>query len=639
MSPTEQPIAAPDSDPAQAVEPTQTAVSAPPSGVRGWRAQLADHGIGAALAAIYMFWLLRTTRTLGFSRDESFYFDAANRYAQWFELLLKTPREACTRASVDAYWNANHEHPALMKSLFALSNMFLFQRHKVFTDQSDAFRFPGLCMAGLGLWVTYLFGARVHSRACGIAAAVALALMPRIFYHSHLACFDVPVMTMWVLCIYVYHRAHLTRGKGWALALGVVYGLTLETKHNSWMLPPLFLLHTLLVGALNGIRTRGAGTAPKPAAWHTAVPWHLLAMASLGPLIFIGLWPWLWNETEARFREYVGFHVNHDYYNIEFLHRNYFSAPSPKAYVPVMIAATVPTVTLLLFAIGFGQRLRHAVVDVANLAFTRSAVLLARAFSRRAVLLRIGATLRQRAQDGVARIWPEVETTPEPHTTKRASDCGTIWLLFMGLSVPLAPFLLPATPIFGGTKHWFPAYPFLCVLAGIGFAELCRVFVARLAGQRAWGHAAIGGALALVLGAAPLSETIHSHPFGLSAYVPFFGGSRGAASIGLYRQFWGFTTQSLDAYLQRTSKPGERIFIHDTTWGAFSQMQSEGRLPRGLNVVGDIRDADIAMVQHELHMVEADANIMTVFGHPDPDFVLSHDGVPIISVWRRNPTP
>jgi hypothetical protein len=27
---------------------------------------------------------------------------------------------------------------------------------------------------------------------------------------------------------------------------------------------------------------------------------------------------------------------------------------------------------------------------------------------------------------------------------------------------------------------------------------------------------------------------------------------------------------------------------------------------------------------------------MTVFGHPEPDFVLNHDGVPIISLWRRH---
>jgi Dolichyl-phosphate-mannose-protein mannosyltransferase len=568
------------------------------------RRALGDHAVGVTLAAAYVFWLLKTTRTLGFSRDESFYFDAATRYGQWFELLFNTPRAACTRASVDAYWAANHEHPSLMKALFALSNLFLFQRHKVFVDQSDAFRFPGMLMAGFGLWVVFLFGARTHSRLAGLAAAAALALMPRVFYHSHLACFDVPVMTMWALCIYVYYRAHEARNVWWALALGLVYGLTLETKHNSWMLPPLFLLHSALDGVMRTARTARDAHAHKKPRWYTYVPWHLLAMATIGPAVFVGLWPWLWNEPEARFREYVSFHVNHDYYNIEFLHQNFWGPPSPKAYMPFMIVATVPVITLALFGVGTVQRLRALLSTLSQLASP-------------ALLGKLPQQLN-------------LNTLTAEHAEPAKSALDLLWL--MGLTVPLAPFLLPATPIFGGTKHWFPAYPFLCLYAGVGFCTAQRILAAQLSPRHKWVTPALGALFA----AAPIAETIHSHPFGLSSYSPIVGGTRGAATIGLYRQFWGFTTQSLNAYLTQTSKPGERIFIHDTTWAAFVQMQTEGRLPRGLVVVGDIRDADIAMVHHELHMIEVDSNIMTVFGHPDPDFVLAHDGVPIISVWRRN---
>ena len=572
-----------------------------PQSPPAWRRPLADHAVGVTLAVSYIFWLLKTTRTLGFSRDESFYFDAATRYGQWFELLFNTPRAACTRASVDAYWVANHEHPSLMKALFALSNLFLFQRHKVFALQSDAFRFPGMVMAGLGLWLLYIFGARTHSRLAGLGAAAALALMPRLFYHSHLACFDVPVMTMWALCIYVYYRAHEARSLAWALALGFVYGLTLQTKHNSWMLPPLFLLHSAIAGV---IRAASVENNRKKSHWYTYVPWHLIAVATIGPLVFVGLWPWLWNEPEARFREYVSFHVNHDYYNIEFLHHNFWGPPSPKAYMPVMIVATVPVITLALFGIGVAQRLRALIAALAQLV---SPTLL-------------GKLLRQLRLNSLA--------VDRAEPAKSALDL--LWL--MGLTVPLAPFLLPATPIFGGTKHWFPAYPFLCLYVGVGFCTAQRMLAAQLGPRHKWVTPALGALFA----AAPVAETIHSHPFGLSAYSPIVGGTRGAATIGLYRQFWGFTTQSLNAYLSQTSTPGERIFIHDTTWAAFVQMQTEGRLPRGLVVVGDIRDADIAIVHHELHMIEIDAKIMTVFGHPDPDFVLTHDGVPIISVWRRN---
>jgi len=52
------------------------------------------------------------------------------------------------------------------------------------------------------------------------------------------------------------------------------------------------------------------------------------------------LWPYLWHDTLDRIEWWVNFHRHHEYYNIEFLGRNYFSPPSPRSYVPVMIAAT-----------------------------------------------------------------------------------------------------------------------------------------------------------------------------------------------------------------------------------------------------------------------------------------------------------
>ena len=81
----------------------------------GWR----DHALGAALAGLYVAWLLATARSLGFPRDEGFYFRAARDYARWFELLASKPHLAMQQAAIDGPWSDNHEHPSLMKSLFA----------------------------------------------------------------------------------------------------------------------------------------------------------------------------------------------------------------------------------------------------------------------------------------------------------------------------------------------------------------------------------------------------------------------------------------------------------------------------------------------------------------------------------------
>jgi 4-amino-4-deoxy-L-arabinose transferase-like glycosyltransferase len=565
------------------------------------RSWLPDHAIGAALALLYVTWLLSTARSLGFARDEGFYFHAATDYARWFDLLLAHPAQAVQQAAIDSCWATNHEHPALMKSLFALSWMFLHERHALFTDSSTAFRFPGMLMAGMAVWVTHLLGARVCSRRAGVAGATLLGLMPNVFYHAHLACFDVPMMAMWLLCVYVYWRSHVEGGIWWALACGVVFGLALETKHNAWLLPGVFVVHALVANAKRTIRELRLG--------RVLVPTSLVAMGILGPVVFYALWPWIWNDTLSRLQWYVGFHLNHEYYSIEFLHTNHYGPPSPKAYAPVMIAATVPVVTLTLFALGAADRLKNLAVHL-----------------RVRVASRVGS--RVRGFLGRLGAGKGVGFDRDKHQTDL--------LLLLGFAVPLAPFFLDKTPIFGGTKHWLPSYPFLAVFAGRGFDLVARAMGRGLAdhlGALPTRLARVALLASVTLG--PLAITAHSHPFGLSTYTPIVGGTAGGADLGLCRQFWGFTTQSLAPYFDRAAPPNASVFIHDTAWDSWARMLDEHRLRPDLRGVGSPAEADFSIVHHELHMEEVDVACWVSYGHDNPDYVLTHDGVPIISVYKR----
>jgi hypothetical protein len=303
----------------------------------------------------------------------------------------------------------------------------------------------------------------------------------------------------------------------------------------------------------------------------------------------------------------VNFHVHHEYYNIEFLGTTWFGPPSPKSYMPVMIAATVPTITLLLFAIG---------------AFDRGRALVQRLF--------VGLGEAR----GKSFAWLR-----DPPARDRAQ---TDLLIFLAIAVALGPFLLPHTPIFGGTKHWITAYPFLAILAGRGFdivwTQLEKVIAKRatLDATRRFAAQAIVGAVTF---SAALAETIHSHPFGLSSYVPFVGGTAGGADLGLNRQFWGFTTESLAPWLAENATSGETFYFMDTAWPSWARLVEEKRVPPTLRGVGSPADADLSIVHHEQHMNEVDYNIWTEYRNPAPVYVLSHDGVPIISVYRRGAPP
>ena len=466
------------------------------------------------------------------------------------------------------------------------------ERWHVFKDASTAFRLPGMASAGLALWVTYLFGARAYGRVAGLVGAVLLGLMPRVFFHAHLACFDVPITGMWILCVYCHWRAQAERSLVWALAAGLAFGLALATKHNAWELPAACVPHALFVhrdAIWKGLR-----------AGQLVVPTSLVTMALVGPLVMYALWPHLWNDPLGRFQAYMQFHLNHEYYNIEFLGRNYFSPPSPKAYLPVMVLATVPSVTLALAATGMGES----------------------------------------ATRGAHRGWRWMRSLVGRAEGNRlpADPSETDLLLVLSLLVAIGPFFLPKTPIFGATKHWMPAYPVLAIFAGNGFAIIRRHALHRFAPwlERRGSLVATEMALGLSVILGPLLITAHAHPFGLSSYVPLVGGTAGGADLGLNRQFWGFTSQSAAAeYLNSQAPVGATVFIHDTTWDAWSRMQQEGRVRPDLRATFTPGDADLVLVEHELHMNEVDYSAWVGIGTDAPTYVVAHDGVPIVSIYKR----
>jgi 4-amino-4-deoxy-L-arabinose transferase-like glycosyltransferase len=451
-----------------------------------------------------------------------------------------------------------------------------------------------MCTAGVALWLTYLFGARAWGRSAGLVAAILLGLMPQLFFHAHLACFDVPMTAMWLACVYVHWRAQeeggVARRLAWAVAAGVVFGLALETKLNAWFLPAVVVPHAIFVHrrAIVGGLKDGRLT----------IPASLVSMAVLGPIVFYALWPYVWNDTLARLEWYADFHLHHEYYNIEFLGRNYFGPPSPKSYLPVMVIATVPTVTIVLFAVG--------------------------AFDRASAMARRLAAWALRSTDKAAGTAPP------------ADALETDLLVGLAFAVSVGPFFLSKTPIFGGTKHWMTAYPFLTLLAGRGFQLVLaamRRALPELAGRR---KAFAEAALVASVSVAPLAVTAHAHPFGIAAYVPLVGGTAGGASLGLNRQFWGYTTQNAAAeYLNPNAPRGASVFISDTTWDAWARMQEEKRVRGDLRAAGTPSEAQFALVQHELHMNEVDYSIWAAYGMTAPVYVVTHDGVPIVSVYRH----
>lgn len=543
-----------------------------------------DHLLGLLLAVGYVALLLATAPSLGMSRDEGIYVIAANRYADWYRKLASDREVALLPASIHSHWEFNREHPALMKSAFALS-VIANDRYQLFERPSQAYRFPAMVTAGLLLWLVYIFGARTFGRQSGMFAALALGLMPQFFYHAHLACFDVPIAFFLTWVVYCYHRS--LRDPRWAVATGLVYGLSLATKHNAWILPGVLLVHFVWMSAAEVVRRKRLGKKSL-----SLVPWWLFAMVLLGPPIFVGSWPWLWEQTQERALEYARFHLGHEYYNMAYFGLNHYRPPFPISFPFVMTLFTVPlvTVTLCVFALV--------------------------------------------ARFGAYAPWPLGKWLDRRSVSMR--DVRRTDVLFVGcLLAPIVVIALPSTPIFGGTKHWFPAYPFLALYAGWAARRIIRRTRGLSRSLLPHRGPMVRTAVASTLLLPSFVETAHSHPFGLAHYTAGAGFTPGAAFYGMNRQFWGYTTGSLVGFFREHLPEGGTVWICDTLPESFNMLKRDGLLPPEIHPSWTMADADYVIVHHEHHFAEVDAQAWVAFGSTQPAYVLTHDGVPIISVYEN----
>lgn len=548
----------------------------------GWR----DHLVGAALACLALWVLLATAPDLGLARDESYYVSAAKRYAGWFERLAADPEAAMQRKVIDDAWRENREHPPLIKSLFAFS-WLADRKWSLFDARPTAFRFPAMVLSALTLWLLYVFGARAFGRAAGLFAAGAFALLPRVFYHAHLCAFDMPIVFMITWVTYLYWRS--LRHPAWCLALGVAFGLALATKHNSWIVPGVLLIHWMWV-AVAVDRDRRLG--PDTTAGVRVAPWWAIGMLALGPVVAWSIWPWMWHDTLDRFKDYATFHLKHEHYTTAYFGVSYWRPPFPASVPWVLTAYTVPVTTLALMLLGAAGQLRAIIADWIPGRWRAAAMARGRPDPRRTAVLLFGSAL-----------------------------------------APLVVISMPESPIFGGTKHWITGYPFACLLAGAAFARLCAGVTMTWRAPRL-ATAALGAAL---LAPAAL-ETAHSHPHGLAHYTMAAGYTPGAADRGMLRGFWGFSTGAVVPWLTDALPEGGTVWLNDSLPTSLTLLHADGSLPRSIRPTSSIARADMALVHHEPHFKEVDAQIWTIYDDVTPAHVHCHDGVPLISVYG-NPMP
>ncbi len=565
-----------------------------------------DVGVFVAIVAAVVVVVGVSAQSLGFVRDEGYYFKAATLYGEWFRMLGSSPLKAMSAASIDAHLSYNPEHPFLMKGLFAFSA--LINDVTGIAAPHNAMRFPAWCVAGLCTALTYALARTLHlSRALSLAAALFFISMPRVFWHMHLATFDVAVTAAHVGLITAYLRFRHSRAG--AIVIGVAFGVAAATKHNVLPIPALLVFHWLLTSpssappsssSLSSSPSSAPSSAPAPSASSNWLPAAFPALAVVAPLVYVALWPYLWPNPVGRFGAYIGFHMRHEHYPIMLFGELLTAPPFPWSFPVVMWALTIPTPLLVLGGGG-----------VALASWSTGKYLMAR--------LRRRSPLEYR------------EYTRVPlGDVRRGPSSDNALLLLLNAAAPVFLIALPNSPIFGGTKHWMNALPFVVVLGVWAMGEA----VARL--RLADGVARV--ALVVVVALPGVLHSAAIWPYGLSYYNAVAGFARGAANLGLQRTFWGYEIRETLPTLNGAAPPNARVHGGDVNADSFARGLADGLIRADLRYTPSVRGADVAHVEPQGEFKMQQLDVWNEWARRDPDVIVDVDGVPLSTLtFRRRP--
>jgi len=570
-----------------------------------------DKLFGVGLAALYLL-LLAVTLDIGFPRDESFYFSAGEQYSYWFDDLIDDPAKAFERKNVERRFKFNPEHPALPKVLFGLSWRVFgdmrdpetepFARHWYsggkppkpilgLMSESTAMRLPALVVNSFLVFLIYVFGTQFFNRRVGFAAAAAWMFMPHVFWHSHLACFDIPVTSMWFLTGYCFLRAE-QGGWKWAILTGIAFGLAISVKHNAFFLPPIMLFYFVVTRWRQFKLGRDAGGT---GIRLPSIPLAFFSMLVVSPVVYYVLWPELWFEPLEHMKWYIGRHAGHEYYWAYYFGNLYTKPPFPVAFPFVMSAVTIPAPTVMLFLAGMGRVVRDRLSTLVGWATE-------------------GRPVRQN---------------------------GVVLFVILSFLVPFAVIAVPSVPIFGGTKHWIHGVPYLALLAGLGFDLVFRAvidlgrWVPSLGGRMVRG--ALISSVCLVFLAPVVLDTLHGHTNGSTYYNAAVGGFGAMGDHGMQREFWGNSSFSALKWINREAPEGARVDFHDTTFDAIRMYKRDGLLRKDIVPVWNFRRADFFLFHWHKEFLDLEARVKRNFGVAVPAMVAAQDGVPILNVYRRPP--
>ncbi len=525
--------------------------------------------VAPVLIGLSMFVLLVLTASdIGITYDEPIYISKSVMAWEWL-----AGGGYASRDSTDRAWDASiDQQPGTIKLLFGIASGTL------------GGIMPGLAYGRVGTMllsavlvaVLYWLVAGEWGWPTGAVAAGALAFMPRVWTHMHIAALDAPIMALSFFTVVMVYLAARRESVGLCVVSGLLFGLALGTKLNAFFIPFIVLPWLLYLRR-----------------WRIAA-WVAGSMAVLGPLTVLLTWPWLWHDTWARAVEYVSFHLHH--YQVATTYFGTVTNLAPWHYAPVMVSLTTPVVVGVLVVVGVWAMVGRS-VDSPSPA--------------------------RRGGWGVRH---------DGHGSPVAL------LLLWALAVNILPSMLPWAPKYNGVRLFLPIFPYLAALAGIGAGFIIDGLQSRLGERMAAGidqfplKLRIGMvAVLLVLLIQPVGV---SHPFGMSYYTELVGGTAGALRLGMEPTYWGDTYHAAMQWVLQKAPPDAMVWINVPGFASTVELYDvKAYRPDIAVTAGDETrgSADLLVIQHKQSEMDAFAHYLAENG--TPKYVVELGAAPLAWVF------
>lgn len=197
----------------------------------------------------------------------------------------------------------------------------------------------------------YLLVRRMHGgRVLALFAMLLFLLHPRLYAHSFINTKDVPFLSMFMIVLFLIHRAFRKDDFAAFISCGMAVGVLTNIR----------ILGLMLFAAVVGLRLLDLLQAGD---WRERK--RILATVGLfvaaGALILYATWPYLWSDPLGHFAEAFAHMADHP----QMIHSLFQGAwlvggNNPPHYIPTWIAITTPPVALLLGGIGLLHVLSRA---------------------------------------------------------------------------------------------------------------------------------------------------------------------------------------------------------------------------------------------------------------------------------------